>query len=134
MEDGLPHNIVQAIAQTRDGYLWVGTREGLARFDGTRLQGIELTPEIRHPSILCLLESHDGSLWVGTENSGVLRMFQGKVFRCAAPNGALDFAAYELHESAGAIWIASPSGHNAVERWPHVAHLRLQRRDSIRMR
>src|ERR1035438_5036041 len=34
MEDGLPHTIVQAVTQTRDGYLWVGTREGIARFDG----------------------------------------------------------------------------------------------------
>ena len=33
-EDGLPHNVVQAIAQTPDGYLWVGTPSGLARFDG----------------------------------------------------------------------------------------------------
>src|SRR4051812_36213701 len=65
MEDGLPHNIVQAIAQTRDGFLWVGTREGLARFDGTRFQVIKLTPELRHPSILCLLESKDGTLWIG---------------------------------------------------------------------
>src|SRR6266545_7080138 len=33
-QDGLPHNSIQAIAQTRDGYLWVGTPRGLARFDG----------------------------------------------------------------------------------------------------
>ena len=33
-EDGLPHNLVRCIFQTRDGYLWVGTQQGLARFDG----------------------------------------------------------------------------------------------------
>src|SRR5579871_154861 len=67
MEDGLPHNIVQAITQTRDGYLWVGTREGLARFDGISFTPIELDGETSHPSVTSLCESRDGSLWIGTE-------------------------------------------------------------------
>src|SRR3954463_9651036 len=54
MEDGLPHSIVQAITQTKDGYLWVGTREGLARFDGTSFEAFELSRELAHPSILVL--------------------------------------------------------------------------------
>ena len=35
-ENGLPQNTVHSIAQTRDGYIWIGTEEGLARFDGIR--------------------------------------------------------------------------------------------------
>src|SRR5712671_3289821 len=66
MEDGLPHNIVQAIAQTRDGYLWIGTREGLARFDGIHFQTVGLIREKPLLSITALMESKDGSLWIGT--------------------------------------------------------------------
>ena len=40
-DEGLPQNSVHAIAQTRDGYLWVGTREGLARFDGVRFTVVD---------------------------------------------------------------------------------------------
>ena len=36
VDEGLPHNVINAIAQTPDGYLWVGTQGGLTRFDGTR--------------------------------------------------------------------------------------------------
>jgi len=38
VENGLPQNKINALAQTRDGYLWVGTLKGLARFDGVRFK------------------------------------------------------------------------------------------------
>src|SRR6478736_1587048 len=74
MEDGLPHNIVQAIAQTSDGYLWVGTREGLARFDGFRFERIDVSFDRKYPSIPCLHAAGDGSLWVGSDGSGLFRL------------------------------------------------------------
>jgi len=108
MEDGLPHNIVQAITQTRDGYLWVGTREGLARFDGSRFQTVELIPDTRLLSITALVESKDGTLWVGTDSSGVFRLSAGQVERCKGPGGELDFPVQDLQEGGdGGIWIAS---------------------------
>ena len=110
MEDGLPHNIVQAITQTHDGYLWVGTREGLARFDGARFKIIELSPEVKHPSIVSLLESRDGSLWVGTDNAGLFRLQPGTVARCPAPGGAMDYSVHDLHRSGESVWIASSAG------------------------
>jgi ligand-binding sensor domain-containing protein len=53
---GLPQNSVQAIAQTADGYLWVGTAEGLARFDGVRFQSFtrETVPEMANDVISAL--------------------------------------------------------------------------------
>ncbi|MGA8529450.1 MAG: two-component regulator propeller domain-containing protein, partial [Acidobacteriaceae bacterium] len=69
-ESGLPQNSVQAIAQTRDGYLWFGTQEGLTRFDGvhfvtyTRHNASGLTSS----NIQALTASLDGSLWVGTDS------------------------------------------------------------------
>jgi ligand-binding sensor domain-containing protein len=108
MEDGLPHNIVQAITQARDGYLWVGTREGLARFDGIRFQTIKLSPETPLLSITSLMQSRDGTLWIGTDSSGVFRLRGQQVERVSAPGGASDFAVQDIQEGGdGGIWIAS---------------------------
>lgn len=108
MEDGLPHNIVQAITQTRDGYLWIGTREGLARFDGNSFQTVELMRENPRLSITALMESRDGSLWIGTDAAGLFRLQSGKVERYQTPAGQSDFNVQDLQEASdGEIWIAS---------------------------
>src|SRR5690242_11016078 len=67
-EDGLPQNRVQAVAQTHEGYLWIGTSGGLVRFDGVRFVVFDRsnTPALREDSILSLCPAKDGSLWIGT--------------------------------------------------------------------
>ena len=87
MQDGLPHNMVYAVVQTRDGYLWVGTREGLARFDGQQFESIKLPTEARHPSILCLRAARDGSLWIGTAGLGLFHADETSISRCKGPEG-----------------------------------------------
>ena len=66
-EEGLPHNRVQAIAQTPDGYLWLATQEGLARFDGVRFTVFDRrsTAAMSANDVETLFVSRDGSLWVG---------------------------------------------------------------------
>ena len=109
VEEGLPHNIVQAIAQTRDSYLWVGTREGVARFDGDHFQKLTLPLGGLNPSILSLLGSKDGSLWVGTEKFGLLRLYAGQIERYALPNGSNNFDVKGILEGAdGGIWVSAP--------------------------
>ena len=63
-EQGLPQNTVQAVLRGRDGYLWVGTQEGLVRFDGARFTTYDRrnTPELKHNSIISLAEGPDLSL------------------------------------------------------------------------
>lgn len=70
----LPHDDVSAITQTRDGYLWIGTVEGLARFDGVRSLVFDKgnTPEIRNNWIRALLEDRAGRLWIGTFGGGLV--------------------------------------------------------------
>jgi ligand-binding sensor domain-containing protein/signal transduction histidine kinase len=64
---GLPHNTVRAIAQTPDGYLWLGTENGLARFDGVRFENFarENTPALQDPNVQFLQTDPGGTLWVG---------------------------------------------------------------------
>jgi ligand-binding sensor domain-containing protein len=82
IEDGLPQNRIQAITQTPDGYLWIGTSEGLARFDGVRFVVFDRanTPALQDDSILALTTARDGSVWIGTEGGGLLH-YQNGAFR-----------------------------------------------------
>ncbi len=70
MENGLPQNSVQALAQTRDGFLWIGTEAGLVRFDGVSFQVFDRNskPSLPGNDIRCLLETSDQALWIGTSD------------------------------------------------------------------
>ena len=79
-EQGLPQNAVTAIVQTRDGYVWIGTYSGLARFDGVHFQVFEngSTPEMRSSRVTSLYEDGDGNLWIGHETGELTRYSNGK--------------------------------------------------------
>src|SRR4051794_18622325 len=69
-DNGLPHNTVLAVHQTRDGYLWFTTYRGLVRFDGVQFQVFDAsnTPGIRGVNFAAssLMEDSSGALWAGT--------------------------------------------------------------------
>lgn len=69
-DSGLPENSVHAIAQTADGYMWIGTEEGLARFDGSRFIVFTSRNTRGLPSnyVQVLTADRDGSLWIGTDS------------------------------------------------------------------
>ena len=75
VENGLPSNVVNAIVQTRNGFLWVGTDAGLARFNGRRFTPIYFRgPQPAPPGIVsALAEGPDGDLWIGT-GAGLARI------------------------------------------------------------
>jgi ligand-binding sensor domain-containing protein/signal transduction histidine kinase len=111
MEDGLPHSIVQAIAQTQDGYLWVGTREGLARFDGMRFVPCELPGSTPPPSVTALRAGEDGSLWIGTESAGLFRLQGSSLVRLGEAEGLRDDPILSLCLGAGGrLWVGMGRG------------------------
>jgi signal transduction histidine kinase/ligand-binding sensor domain-containing protein len=77
-ESGLPQNTVQAILQTRDGYLWFATEGGLARFDSERFTVFNTrnTPALRSNDTRALLEDPSGTLWIATA-AGVAAVRKG---------------------------------------------------------
>lgn len=87
---GLPHNTVLALAQTTDGYLWIGTWEGLLRFDGNRFsEPVEAPPEMEATGILALAADPAGGLWVGAQGGGVYRLREGRWQTLTRPGEAL---------------------------------------------
>ena len=81
-EDGLPDNSVNALAQSEDGYLWIGTPSGLARFDGIRFDPISLTNVITMPNhgVVTMLRGRHGTLWLALDRGGLVRL-SGKTSR-----------------------------------------------------
>jgi signal transduction histidine kinase/ligand-binding sensor domain-containing protein/CheY-like chemotaxis protein/HPt (histidine-containing phosphotransfer) domain-containing protein len=105
---GLPADTVTAVAQATDGYLWIGTEAGLARFDGLRftIYRSTNTPALASHSIHALLASPGGPLWIGTD-AGLVRLHNG-VFE---PAGLAGRAVYALCEDAdGVLWAATAQG------------------------
>ena len=78
-DDGLPQNHATAIAQTRDGYLWLGSYNGVARFDGVRFTVFDSinTPGLRSSRIITLYEDSRGVLWLGHETGELTRYSAG---------------------------------------------------------
>jgi signal transduction histidine kinase/ligand-binding sensor domain-containing protein len=81
-EEGLPDNSVNGLAQTDEGYLWVGTPTGLARFDGIRFENISLTNVISMPNhgIVTMRRGRHGVLWLAMDRGALVRL-SGKTSR-----------------------------------------------------
>ncbi len=112
-ERGLPQNSVTAMAQDREGYLWIGTENGLARFDGVRFTVFDTdnTPELASSVITTLLASHDGSLWIGTNAGGLARYRKGKFSSLRTRDGLSSNVIRALYEdSDGALWVGTEGG------------------------
>jgi signal transduction histidine kinase/streptogramin lyase len=101
IQDGYFNGLVYAVAQTSDGYLWIGTEAGLLRFDGVRF--VAWSPpagqQLPSPTIFSLLGTADGSLWIGTR-SGVSRWFNQKLTNLDIHGGVGNF----LEDKDQSVW------------------------------
>ncbi len=112
-EDGLPWNSVTVVLQTSDGYLWLGSYEGLARFDGVRFTVFDTTntPELRDNVVYGLAETPDGSLWIGTDGGGVTRLAAGTFTSYTTREGLADDRVTDIVTGRdGGLWIATRGG------------------------
>jgi ligand-binding sensor domain-containing protein len=118
-KDGLPQNSVYALAQTPDGYLWIGTQEGLARFDGTnfRVYNRATTPGFKARIVRSLCVSRDSALWVGTaDGSGLYRYAHGEFRSVRLPGKGSSAAVTALYEDPGRVlWVGTGDGLFAAE-------------------
>ena len=108
-EDGLPQSSAVSLAQTPDGYLWVGTFEGLARFDGVRFETFNKSsaPGLPNNSILRLHCDRQGKLWVSTEG-GLATLHHGQWWRPPASSGVpTGFVRTFSQDPLGNLWLAA---------------------------
>lgn len=122
-EQGLPQNSVFSVVQTRDGYLWLATQEGLVRFDGARFVVFNSrnTPEIRHNDVWKLLEDRAGTLWIATRGGGLTRYKDGAFSNISKSEGLPDDTVQSIWEGPdGSIWAGTRSAglaHLQEGRW-----------------
>jgi ligand-binding sensor domain-containing protein/signal transduction histidine kinase len=114
-EEGLPQSSVISVIQTKDGYLWLGTLNGLVRFDGIHFTifNENNAPGLPSSRIVFLFEDSRTNLWIGTETAGIALIKNGQVksFPSAnrSPEGRILYA-YE--DSGGIVWFLTADGHS----------------------
>ena len=88
-DQGLPSDAVNSVAQTLDGYIWVATNAGLARFDGVRFTHFDHanTPELQSDGCHRLLRDREGGLWIATLGGGVTHLLKGEFTAYGAAEG-----------------------------------------------
>src|SRR5678816_1780479 len=130
--EGLSQATARAIAQDRDGFIWIGTQDGLNRFDGygfkiykhDRTDPASLT----HNHVWALLPDPDGSLWIGTQAGGlnrydpVLDRFSGYESSAGSDSTASRLVTALARDKDGRIWVANGGGRL---QWVDRAHERL---------
>jgi len=109
-DDGLPAGQIRATARTPDGYLWIATTAGLARFDGSRFVvfSTNTLPALGDNRVLCLLVDRAGDLWVGTGKGTLARRHDGVIAAVPLDARLGPKPIYVLAQDAeGAIWLAT---------------------------
>jgi hypothetical protein len=110
-EQGLPQNFVRALAQTRDGCVWVGADDGVARFDGLRFVSFGMREGLHSGPVRTLLGDSRGALWIGGAGGGLTCLEEGRfttfTARDGLPAGSVTALAEDKEQR---IWIGTESG------------------------
>ena len=111
--EGPPLKTVEAILQTRDGYLWFGMNDGLCRFDGATFQVFDPrnTPALKVGYVTSLAESPEGDLWIGSAGGGLVHLRDGVFTRYGAAEKLGNEQVKALRLAAdGRLWIGTDGG------------------------
>jgi PAS domain S-box-containing protein len=111
-QQGLPSNSIHKFLKTSDGYLWIGTQEGIARFDGVNFTRWNDRRHYanRNLNVFALCESRDGSIWFGTRG-GLNRLKDGVITNFTEKDGLLSEYIKDVREDLrGVVWIATNKG------------------------
>ncbi|MFU8764734.1 MAG: diguanylate cyclase domain-containing protein [Haliea sp.] len=112
-EHGLPSDTVWSARQDTRGYLWLGTKNGLARFDGVRFTVFNKQnhPAFRSNDVRDIEVAADGSLWLATYGGGALHFADGAFTALTTADGLADDIVHDVHIGpAGDIWFATSFG------------------------
>ena len=113
-EQGLPGSAVVSVIQTKDGYLWLGTLNGLVRFDGIHFTVFDenKTPGLNNDRIVYLFEDSHTNLWIGTDAGGVALEKDGRIKNFTIGRSGHEGRLVSVCEdSTGAVWLYTADAH-----------------------
>jgi len=114
LEDGLPNSVVRAVLSTDDGYIWIATYDGIARFNGDSFTVYDkrTLPELKRDTVLAFLKSRDGSLRIGTNGGGLARFRDGKLDEVVTLAQGLpsDVVTAICEARDGTVWVGTSGG------------------------
>jgi ligand-binding sensor domain-containing protein/signal transduction histidine kinase len=110
-EEGLTQRPARVLTQTRDGYIWIGTDEGLVRFDGLRFVPFGISDGMKGAPVTTLLQDHRGVLWIGTADNG-LSYWQDDRFTTLTKRDGLPANSITalVEDNSGRVWIGTDAG------------------------
>ncbi|MCD4691491.1 MAG: helix-turn-helix domain-containing protein [Calditrichales bacterium] len=114
-KSGLPQNTINALVQTHDAYIWIGTPSGLARFDGVRFRIFTRmnTPVLKNDRILALYEDQNNALWIGTDGGGLYSYKDGLWKNYSTKNGLSNNHVKTITgDWQGNLWVGTEYGLN----------------------
>ena len=110
-EQGLPQSPVRALAQTPEGYLWVASDDGLARFDGLRFVAFGIQEGIKSGPVSALFAESRGALWIGSTESGLSCWHNNQITTLTMRDGLPANSITALAEDvAGRLWVGTDAG------------------------
>lgn len=114
--EGLPGNSVEALIQSPNGYLWIGTEDGFARFDGVRFTEFSKgnTPGILASQIWAFARNGENGLWIGTNGAGLMRYDGRRFVTIGTTQGLASNSVYALNNDSTGLWIGSTGGLNRI--------------------
>jgi signal transduction histidine kinase/ligand-binding sensor domain-containing protein len=123
-KEGAP-NAIHALAQTPDGFLWMGGPTGLYRFDGIRFEHYQAQSgqELRSEDIRTLMATPDGGLWIGYSSGGADFLQGGRIASYGEPEGFLPGLVFTFAmDQEGTVWAATQTGlaRLAGSRWQRI--------------
>jgi len=116
VDDGLEQNTVRAITFDATGYLWLGTVDGLSRFDGVRFRNFRLFeyPALGSNRIRALAATADGAVWIGTGHRGLVRFRDGEFVALPLCDQSCQVSAISVGPDGG-LWVLSSIGLHRVD-------------------
>ncbi len=112
-DQGLPRNTIRSLAQDNQGYLWMGTPQGLIRFDGVRFVAFEsdASTAMARGSVQKVVADDSGALWIATLRSGLFRYLDGSILSIAGTNLPSNVGVDSLaQDRSGVVWLARGNG------------------------